>query len=800
MQRLITSGQPLRQPLDYTALTSGAGYAVFRLHIGGAGCSGGAPQDPRQLWRGVAQQLSLRVAGHLPVRFTSEAYWEVALDSKQPNFAALHQEFSQRGGLVTVSCQGQTIAIPCRELPPPPPAGQRVILLRKVPVGAAFDTLPAALLMAAGYSPAVARRGCPLTQPTQPGVVILLGVRFGRSRHGEGVEDGSTVVATVLPPANDPALRHLPPLWRNPWDGWPHSFQSLVVGDQLSWAQAPGPATPASPPGLFGAPRGADAAAQPAPAAMDLDDRAATPLQQHPNGAPPNYGQAGGACATPVPVQSGERYLHVQPSASPAAPAAPSGGPTENMRANQTMPCADLPPAPSPAPHPAHARRVQDAAPSPPVQDQTSPHPASAACSPQPTVHAAGMGFQSGCSGFGAETSLGSPSQQQHARPHGASPQSGGGIAPSAAPSTATGSTDGAGHGFGAVPAAADQGATTQPFSAGPDQRRPVPPPAVPATHFGGTGFGAAATAAAQGTTAQPLSAGPTMGQPDLPQGSAPAPLGGTGFGAGFAAPAAPQAEPAAREGQIRAGTEGGRGGGQRRQGASLHARQQAGVRVDCPSWMQQREPSSPAAQQRDERQKQREQRRAELQQQAERRKAPAVRDGSPRARNMELDTPADLGGSASAGCEAAPAQARAGAARQSGGGETPRWEGTQLLSLATQYVMDALEVRRREAVRMLQPIFQQHSPSWAAAYLLGREGAMRVLPSIVSRVIDRQLGIPGYGVGSDTSSNSGSDSRRNGHSSHPWSPHRPNTPGSRSARARCDAVGNAPGAQGHRR
>jgi len=320
------------------------------------------------------------------------------------------------------------------------------------------------------------------------------------------------------------------------------------------------------------------------------------------------------------------------------------------------------------------------------------------------------------------------------------------------------------------------------------------------ATNFGGTGFGAAATAAAQGTTAQPLSAGPTMGQPDLPQGSAPAPLGGTGFGAGFAAPAAPQAEPAAREGQIRAGTEGGRGGGQRRQGASLHARQQAGVRVDCPSWMQQREPSSPAAQQRDERQKQREQRRAELQQQAERRKAPAVRDGSPRARNMELDTPADLGGSASAGCEAAPAQARAGAARQSGGGETPRWEGTQLLSLATQYVMDALEVRRREAVRMLQPIFQQHSPSWAAAYLLGREGAMRVLPSIVSRVIDRQLGIPGYGVGSDTSSNSGSDSRRNGHSSHPWSPHRPNTPGSRSARARCDAVGNAPGAQGHRR
>ena len=142
------------------------------------------------------------------------------------------------GEAISLSLMHEILIPTSRSMHPMPP-GIRKVLLSNLPPPASSPHLIVALLQAAGYQPNLGI----CSSPTPQGVCILnqsLGNRFGQT-------DASTILVHLLPPADDPHLRNLPPFLRSPWEGGPTWINVLLINDPLPWEPA-NYSAPAAPP------------------------------------------------------------------------------------------------------------------------------------------------------------------------------------------------------------------------------------------------------------------------------------------------------------------------------------------------------------------------------------------------------------------------------------------------------------------------------------------------------------------------------------------------------------------------
>jgi hypothetical protein len=125
------------------------------------------------------------------------------------------------------------------------PSGARNLLFLNLPMQLAKRGLVNEVLRLAGYSVDVPPSSSFAPPPPPSGHVTLLRLRYGATSSGE--PNQSIIVATVLPPADDPHLRDLPPAFF--LLDWPVPILALLENDKLERVRVRRP--PSSSPSLF---------------------------------------------------------------------------------------------------------------------------------------------------------------------------------------------------------------------------------------------------------------------------------------------------------------------------------------------------------------------------------------------------------------------------------------------------------------------------------------------------------------------------------------------------------------------
>jgi hypothetical protein len=206
----------------------------YRVSVGQA--TAGMPQfeDRRDFSRALAAHLEAMARCAISVRgweASAKAWWQVGIPRTDAGFAAVSQLLGQGGGAFPFQWQERLHMVPVAMCKQPAHPQLRQLHFSHLPTDAVRHGLPEAVLALAGYSPAAPMAARPLTGPTSPDTVLILGYRLGR--RPDGGKDASIMVVDVLPPANDPYLARLPPKMVNPWGTYPQYFHTLVVGDPL---------------------------------------------------------------------------------------------------------------------------------------------------------------------------------------------------------------------------------------------------------------------------------------------------------------------------------------------------------------------------------------------------------------------------------------------------------------------------------------------------------------------------------------------------------------------------------------
>lgn len=142
------------------------------------------------------------------------------------------------GGSVAVRTSRGTFMVPVVSEAATLPQGAIQLLLEGIPVEWSVTSLPSQLLSFAGYRTA-------LSPSLETGAVRLLRTRLGRLRSEQGgLLNASVMMVDLMPPPDDPFLRHLPHYFPLPSG---ERLYTQVRGDPLLRSASPASARPAAP-------------------------------------------------------------------------------------------------------------------------------------------------------------------------------------------------------------------------------------------------------------------------------------------------------------------------------------------------------------------------------------------------------------------------------------------------------------------------------------------------------------------------------------------------------------------------
>jgi len=192
----------------------------------------------------AALELSLQSKlGASSSQYTCSGRVQVQLSLDCPHYGELSHSLNNGGAYPLELEGGQVVLVPVEHRYQYTPPAAISVLIMHLPLCFNVEEAPAAILEMAGYRVIIPEAGVNVVSRPPPDTVVLLRFRnFRGGPRGERV-DPSGFQVTLLPPASDPHLRHLPPRFRFP--DWDPDILTMLERDPLPKV----PRAPANPAG-----------------------------------------------------------------------------------------------------------------------------------------------------------------------------------------------------------------------------------------------------------------------------------------------------------------------------------------------------------------------------------------------------------------------------------------------------------------------------------------------------------------------------------------------------------------------